>query len=285
MTLPEKVKDLTQHEWLEVRERLAEAASDAEAADMYAARSLRFSEQADRLAEELREALRDRDGWLAEAGEWEERYDEAHHQHCAEHEQLASQLALAMTWGAEVCAALRKTRTMLDEVEGRAYGDDAYIIGLEAERDKLKKGAKLASAIVANNATTAELLERAEQAEAYLADARRHLAAVVAEAREERCRLLRALHCATVTLADGRVGPSDIIGWPDMRALADAEPAARAHDEAVRAEERAEVVAWLRARIDALYARGHHFSGALRDSTDYAADAIERREHLGGRRG
>ena len=112
MTLPEKVRDVTQSEWLEVRERLAEAASDAEAARMYAERSRRFSEQADRLARELTRVMEERnstehraESLYTDAKRWNEAMAELAEAHMNA-EQLASQLALAKAWGAEVCATL-----------------------------------------------------------------------------------------------------------------------------------------------------------------------------------
>lgn len=62
-----------------------------------------------------------------------------------------------------------RLRKMLDDVTGRAYGDDAYIVGLHERIVDLEKRARLADAITSNNATTAELLARADAAEAETA--------------------------------------------------------------------------------------------------------------------
>lgn len=64
-----------------------------------------------------------------------------------------------------------EARADRDRVIGRGYGDDAYILVLEERIAKLETTQKLANAIVANNATTAELIRERDEALANLKDA------------------------------------------------------------------------------------------------------------------
>lgn len=241
MTLPEKVRDVTQSEWLEVRERLAEAASDAEACRMYAARSAHYAQQADRLAAEL-----------------------AHAEDVAEDarqvaEQVESRLALAMAWGAEVCGMLDETehamhmrvrgeydRTIADSWRAKVAEVEQRAERAEAERDALL--ARLGSpdthpgiAWQSLNRERDDARERAQEAECEVQSWKDECGRWEERVGEVEARLLdvtaerdEARACWHRDVAKGRAAIE--------KREADTAQAAREHDERVRAEERAKVI-------------------------------------------
>ena len=164
MTLPEKVKDVTQSEWLSIRERLAAAEAQAEQSAMHVT-SLRGDVA--RMSREMADACHE----LAHAEEAGRMYAERSLRFSEQADQLASQLALAMAWGAEVCATVERL-TAASGVTHSMVG--AWLLGHPLSRSELAQWQD--DMRVKAWTQTAEAEQRAERAEAERDEARKTIA-------------------------------------------------------------------------------------------------------------
>lgn len=112
-----------------------------------------------------------------------------------------------------------------DEAEARTQSIRDRVRELEAEREAMLVAASEAvgddrgmDAYTAEEAIRSvvkgAVVER-DEARADLAETRAQLARLREAWLDERARLLRVLHGATVRLADGTIGDADLLGWPD----------------------------------------------------------------------
>lgn len=236
MTLPEKVRDVTQSEWLSYRERLATAEAQLALAMAWGAEACATLDWLTRDSGVTHSMV---GAWLDEGPVALARERQRAERAEAERDALLARLGSPDTHPGIAWQSLNRERdearerAQVAECEVQSWKDEcgrweervgeveARLLAVTAERDAIRKERDALRAALTN-------------AEADLAAARAQLAAVVAAARA-------LLGSAEIALE----GPKGRKAWEtlyDIVDLADAAQAAREHDGRVRAEERAKVI-------------------------------------------